>query len=227
MMTSTGPAERRAGRPRDPGIDAAVLRATVKELESTGYQHLSLAVVAEQAGTTKPALYRRWPSKQQLVLDALSANLGELVTPLTECTLCDFVDGILIFLDAFHRMPPNVLAPLLADCDGDPELRAAFMRTLFDPPRAAVDRVITHALAQGDLRPDVDRSLVLDFLASFVYYRVLFQHESATMDEIESAVSVLLRGMATDFQRLLEIADVRRGNPAVHEHHMHLATAGA
>jgi AcrR family transcriptional regulator len=225
-MTGRAPSERRAGRPRDPEIDAAVLRATIRELEATGYQRLSLAVVAAQAGTTKPALYRRWPSKQQLVLDALSTNLGKLVTPLTECTFCDFVDGILIFLDAFHRMPPNVLAPLLADCDSDPELRSAFMRMLFDPPRAAVDRVITHALAQGDLHVDIDRGLVLDFLASFVYYRVLFQHESATMDEIERAVAVLLRGMATDYQRLLEIADERRGNPEIHEHHMHMATAG-
>jgi AcrR family transcriptional regulator len=220
-MARSTPSGNRAGRPRDAAIDGAVLVATLKELESVGYQRLSLGAVAERAGTTKPSVYRRWPSKQELVLEALATSLGQIETPLTECTLCDFVDGILIFLDVFNRMPPNVLTPLLADCELDPGLHQTFMRTLFEPPREAVDRVITHALEQGDVRDDVDRSMVLDFLASFVYYRVLFQHAAATMEEVERAVSVLLRGMATDFQRLLDIADLRRGNPAVHAHHAH------
>src|SRR3954452_14754202 len=56
-----------AGRPRDPRIDAAILRATTDLLVQIGYSNLTLAAVAERAGTTKTALYRRWSSKAELV----------------------------------------------------------------------------------------------------------------------------------------------------------------
>ena len=59
-----------AGRPRDPRIDAAILRATADLLVEIGYANLTLAAVAERAGTTKTALYRRWSSKAELVHEA-------------------------------------------------------------------------------------------------------------------------------------------------------------
>ena len=59
-----------AGRPRDPRIDAAILRATTDLLVEIGYSNLTMAAVAERAGTTKTALYRRWSSKADLVHEA-------------------------------------------------------------------------------------------------------------------------------------------------------------
>src|ERR1700734_1554909 len=59
-----------AGRPRDPRIDAAILTATADLLVQIGYSNLTLAAVAERAGTTKTALYRRWSSKAELVHEA-------------------------------------------------------------------------------------------------------------------------------------------------------------
>ena len=79
----------RVGRPRDRQIDAAVLKATLAVLDRSGYGRLTLEEVARQAGTTKPAIYRRWPSRQRLVLAALGARLGEAREPDTGCTLCD------------------------------------------------------------------------------------------------------------------------------------------
>ena len=59
------------GRPRDPRIDGAVLRATVELLAETGYADLLVSAIAERAGTSKPAIYRRWPSKAHLVHEAV------------------------------------------------------------------------------------------------------------------------------------------------------------
>src|SRR5579875_1547319 len=59
-----------AGRPRDPRIDASILAATAELLVQIGYSNLTLAAVAERAGTTKTALYRRWSSKAELVHEA-------------------------------------------------------------------------------------------------------------------------------------------------------------
>jgi hypothetical protein len=120
---------------------------------------------------------------------------------------------------AFRRIPPDVVGPLFADCAGDPELRDAFMTTLFDPPRAAVGETLDRAFARGDLREDVDRELVLDVLGSLVHYRVLFGHAPLRNADVEHAVEALLQGIATDFPALLEHS--RRTGGHSEMHHLH------
>jgi AcrR family transcriptional regulator len=207
------------GRPRDRRIDAAVLDATLGVLKRSGYGGLTLEEVARSAGTTKPAIYRRWPGRQQLVLSALGRRLGETKAPDTSCTLCDLDECLKLFVAAFRRMPPGVLGPLYADCAGDRELRAAFMEALFDPPRAAVRQTLERAHSRGDLRDDVDLDLILDLIGSFVHYRALFGHAATSDKEIERAVEALLRGIASDYPELLEHSRRVSGDPKLH--HLH------
>ena len=211
--------ESRVGRPRDAQIDAAVLGATLAALDRSGYARLTLEEVARQAGTTKPAIYRRWPNRQRLVLAALDQRFGGAQAPDTSCTLCDLDECLKLFVAAFRRMPPDVVGPLFADCAGDPDLRAAFMTTLFDPPRAAVKATLDRAHARGDLRDDVDRDLILDLIGSLVHYRTLFGHAPTTDIEIERAVEALLQGIAVDYPRLLEHSRRMSGDHTLH--HLH------
>jgi AcrR family transcriptional regulator len=211
--------EARVGRPRDPQIDADVLGATLDVLDEVGYGGLTLEEVARRAGATKPAIYRRWSSRQRLVLAALARRVGEPRAPDTGCTLCDLDDSLKLFVAAFRRLPPDVIGPLFADCAGDRELRRAFMATLFDPPRAAVEETLDRAHARGDLREDVDRDLILDLIGSLVHYRMLFGHARMTSAEIERAVEALLQGIATDYPRLLEHSRRMTGDPKLH--HLH------
>ena len=85
------------GRPRDTQIDAAVLEATLTTLDDSGYGRFTLEEVARRAGTTKPAIYRRWPTRQRLVLAALGQRLGEERAPDTGCTLCDLDECLKLF----------------------------------------------------------------------------------------------------------------------------------
>ena len=194
----------RLGRPRDPLIDASVLEATLAVLDESGYGRLTLDEVARRAGTTKPAIYRRWPTRQQLVLAALGMRLGSARAPDTGCTLCDVDECLKVFVKVFRRITPEVLGPLLADCTNDPELQRAFMTTLFDPPRAAVKETLNRAHERGDLRTPVDRDLIVDLLGSLVYYRALFRHASTSNKEIERAVTALMQGIAADYPHLLD-----------------------
>jgi AcrR family transcriptional regulator len=207
------------GRPRDQKIDAAVLDATVTVLKRSGYGGLTLEEVARHAGTTKPAIYRRWPNRQRLVLAALGRRLGDAHPPDTGCTLCDLDECLKLFVAAFRRMPPGVLGPLYADCAGDRDLRAAFMTALFDPPRAAVRETLERAQARSDLRDDADLDIVLDLLGSFIHYRALFGHARTSNAEIERAVETLLQGVAADFPELLEHSRRVSGDPKLH--HLH------
>jgi AcrR family transcriptional regulator len=191
------------GRPRDPQIDAAVLEATLAVLDETGYGRLTIEEVARRAEATKPAIYRRWPTRQHLALAALATRLGDSPVPDTGCTLCDLDEGIRVFLAAFRQIRPGVLGTLFADCAAVPELRDAFLATLFEPPRAAVGQMLERAVARGDLRADVDRGLVLDMLSSLVHYRVLFGHAPTSDDEVARAVEALLSGIAVDYPQLV------------------------
>ncbi len=207
------------GRPRDPQIDTAVLDATATVLGRSGYGGLTLEEVARQAATTKPAIYRRWASRQRLVLAALGRRLGAARAPDTGCTLCDLDECLKVFVAAFRRMPPGVLGPLYADCAGEPELRKAFMATLFEPPRAAVRETLERAYTRGDLRDDVDLELILDLLGSLIYYRALFGHAPTSDREIEAAVEALLQGIAGDYPALLEHSRQVSGAPKLHRLH--------
>ena len=218
-MNRTPLKEARPGRPRDRQIDQAVLKATLSVLDESGYGGLALEAVARRAGTTKPAIYRRWPSRQQLVLAALARRLGAAKAPDTGCTLCDLDECLKVFVAAFRRMPPGVIGPLFAECAGDRQLRAAFMTTLFDPPRAAVRDTLERAHARGDLRDEVDIALILDLIGSLVHYRALFGHAPTSNVEIEGAVEALLQGIATDYPKLLEHSRHMSGDPKLH--HLH------
>jgi AcrR family transcriptional regulator len=209
----------RAGRPRDPQIDAAVLDATLDALDQLGYGQLTFEDVARRARTTKPAIRRRWPSRQRLVLAALSQRLGLARAPDTGCTLCDLDECLKVFVAAFRRMPPGMIGPLFAECAGDRALRAGFMAALFDPPRAAVRETLERAHARGDLREDVDVGLILDLIASLIHYRALFGHASTSNAEIERAVQALLQGIAENYPTLLEHS--RRMDGAPRLHHLH------
>jgi len=208
------------GRPRDPQIDAAVLEATLGVLEDMGYAHLTFEEIARRGDTTKPAIYRRWPSRQHLVLAALASRLGTARPPDTGCTLCDLDEGMKVFIAAFRQIRPDVLGPLFADCAADTGLRDAFMATLFDPPRAAVAAMLDRAAARGDIRPDTDRGLILDMLGSLVHYRALFGHAPTTDAEVEQAVEALMRGIATDYPALLEHSRRISGDPQFHAAHV-------
>jgi AcrR family transcriptional regulator len=191
------------GRPRDAAIDGAVLTATVELLRERGWSGFAIEAVATRAGTTKAAVRRRWPVRQRLAVDALATLLDTPAAPDTGCTRCDLIDSVALLTELLHdRLPPGVLAALVADC-GTTELREYLVGTLVAPSRAAARTAVDRAVGRGELRPDVHPELVVDLLASAVYQRVLF---GAPPQDAPTLVDVLLRGVAVDFDRLVWIS---------------------
>lgn len=117
-----------AGRPRDPRIDAAILAATADLLVQIGYSNLTLAAVAERAGTTKTALYRRWSSKAELVHEAaFPVAPTALVSPAGDMA-ADLQAMIAAARDVFTTPVVRAALPgLVADMSADAELNARVM----------------------------------------------------------------------------------------------------
>lgn len=210
---ATGP-----GRPRDPAIDAAVLAATVEVLREGGYPAFAVEKVAARAGTTKAAVRRRWPVRQQLVIDALASVLVAPPAPDNDCTRCDLHQSVQLLAEALEeRLPPGVLAPLVAECSADPALHRRLVDTLVRPSREAAAVAVRRAVGRGDLLPDVDPELFVDLLASVVYQRALFGGPAVDQAAARRLVDLLLRGVAVDFAELVRISRLPRADRA-HRH---------
>lgn len=190
---STSPSPRTAGRKKDPQIDRAVLRATLELLEEIGYAGTTISQVASRVGVYRPAIYRRWPSKQHLVAEAVASALGQEPTPDTGDLRADLLTGVGTLVDAFTTTSVSrVLPALVADLAGQPELRQEFLNSVFQPRRASTARRLGAAAARGDIRPDFDMEFVLDALAAPVYYRALFGHGPVTPDVTGQSVDMVL-----------------------------------
>ena len=106
-MASRAARTKAAGRPRDASIDVAVLDAVSELLENSGYSALAVEKVARRAGVSKTAIYRRWPTRQQLVLAELQRRLGDVAPVDTGCTLCDLNEALGMFARTFTCMGPG------------------------------------------------------------------------------------------------------------------------
>ncbi|UFU07474.1 TetR/AcrR family transcriptional regulator [Ruania halotolerans] len=191
------------GRPRDEHIDAAVLHATARTLDDGGYREVAIEDVARRAGVSKSAVYRRWPNRRRLVLAVLADRLGRIEAPSTGCTMCDLHECLVLITRAICLLGAGTLAQLTAESAGEATLHEELLEVVIEPPRRAVHRTLFAARQRGDLREDVDLPLTVDVLASLTFYRQLFGRAPMTTVEIETVVSTMLRGIASDYDDLV------------------------
>jgi AcrR family transcriptional regulator len=186
----TGPASRRSAR-----AHAAILTATTELLSEVGYGPLTIEGVAARAGVGKTTVYRWWPTKGALVIEAISVALPAPSQADTGDLRRDLLTAVRRVVHTFARTPEGAVIPALAaDLMSDPPLAEQFRSQIIRPRRSAVVEVLLRAAARGDLPPDVDTELLLDVYAGAVFYRVLVSGEPVTDLLAEQLVGLLLDG---------------------------------
>lgn len=158
-----------------PRITDAVLTAALDVLEDSGYERLSMDQVARRAGVGKAALYRRWPGKLDMVLDAL-ARLSAPPEHVEAASLADAVrvlldDAVSWLTDARTRA---VLPDLIAQAGRRPELARALREHVGGPRRQRADEVL-RAWTPGDPDGARNRELAIDLLAAPLFWRLTQQ----------------------------------------------------
>ncbi len=187
-----------AGRPRDPRIDAAILQATADLLVEIGYADLTMAAVAERAGTTKSALYRRWPSKPELVHEAAFA------VPPAPSTSPDagVADGVQTMVcsarDTFTSPVVRAALPgLIGDMAGDPDLAVRVLgrfEGLFD----SVRNWLAAAIARGQARAEVDPDRLLELIGGAALFALLMRPDTVLDDAwVAQTAALVIGGVAT------------------------------
>ncbi|KZS65247.1 MAG: TetR/AcrR family transcriptional regulator [Mycobacterium pseudokansasii] len=185
-----------AGRPRDPRIDSAILAATAELLVQIGYSNLSLAAVAERAGTTKSALYRRWSSKAELVHEAafpaaptaLEAPAGDIAA--------DIAMMLAATRDVFTTPVVRAALPgLVADMTADAVLNARVM-SRFTDLFGAVRARLREAVGRGEAHPDVDPDRLIELIGGATMLRMLLRPDEKLDDTwVEQTAAILVHGV--------------------------------
>jgi AcrR family transcriptional regulator len=191
-----------AGRPRDPRIDAAILRATADLLVEIGYSNLTMAAVAERAGTTKTALYRRWSSRAELVHEAaFPAAPTALAAPAGDIA-ADVWAMIGAARDVFTSPVVRAALPgLIADVAGDAVLNARVMAR-FTEVFAAVRMRLDDAITRGEVRRDIDPDRLIEVIGGATMLRLLLVPNGGLDDAwVDQTAAIVTRGVCGDMNR--------------------------
>ena len=162
------------GRPRDPAIDSAALAAARELLAEKGWEQTTMVAIAERAGVGKPALYRRWPSKTQLIFEAVFGDSD--YTPIEGARdSADWIQRSFAYtLELFDRPDVKAALPgLLSTLREHSDLRAALWREFGGP---GVDR-LAETLGPGS-RVDANATMLL-IIGSSMLVRLLLSDDEA------------------------------------------------
>ena len=185
-----------AGRPRDPRLDAAIIDATVAILTERGYNELSLAAVADRAETTTAAIYRRYGSKSELVAKAVFRTDGDDVVADTGDVAADLATMIGWSVEKLQH--PAALAAIIGLLGESKPERKKSVAQSSAASRLTAER-LERAKATGDLRADVDTSVLASLIDGPVLHAVLGGMAQQIDEEwIAQLVNVVLNGAVPD-----------------------------
>ena len=181
------------GRPRDPELDQVILGATIDVLSEVGYVRLTVVEVARRAGVSKPAIYRRWAQKSQLVVEAMVTQMHAGQGPDTGSAAGDLLALTGQLIGALTMTPlGRVLPGLVAEMAADPVLANSYRTLIIRPMQQLWRDAITRAIARGELTTDTDVDFVLNALAGPLYFSLLITGEPIAPDYATTAVELVL-----------------------------------
>lgn len=173
----------RSGRRRDPSVDDRVLTATLELLIDGGFEAMTMEAVATRAGTGKAGIYRRWGTKQILVVDAvLRSGLGapDLVGPDSGSLRHDLAAIVGSETAKATAEKTRLLQGLLIVIREDAKLRQVVLDALIEPRVTAIRTALRRARERGDISPSVDIETLAVVLPSMLFYRLLVSREPVT-----------------------------------------------
>jgi AcrR family transcriptional regulator len=182
-MTEPATTEALRGRPRDPQADEAIIDATIALLTEEGFDRVSMEAVATRAGVGKATIYRRWPSKEALVIDAVARRSDPVpdppppgvypIAPIRE-QLTTLLEGIA----AMSRTGVGRLLPCMVGATvSNPALAAHYREQIIAPRRAKLAELLGRAVEHGVLREDLDVDVAIDLVVGPLLYRIVFAGE--------------------------------------------------
>ncbi|MDQ0940243.1 TetR/AcrR family transcriptional regulator [Streptomyces sp. V1I1] len=161
-------------RRRGPVLEHAILDAALEQLSTVGWSGLTMEGVAAGAQTGKAAVYRRWPSKEDLVADALQAGLPTLDVAADHGSIReDLFQLCRRVRDAMYSRSGFALRSVLYECDiaTAERFHGVIVRGVIEPSNRLFREVVRRGVTRGEVRPDATGDLVFDVIPGLMMYR--------------------------------------------------------
>lgn len=163
------------GRPRSADADRAIVQATLELLTESGVASLAIEQVAARAGVAKATIYRRWPNKEALILDALAETVDDHPIDLPGTSMRDdllaLVQGMVG--RSVHTGQGQLYAWMVAESERNPHIAHKYKSLVVERRRELLSSVLRKWRERGELRPDVDIEIAeLLVTAPMLVYRV-------------------------------------------------------
>jgi AcrR family transcriptional regulator len=184
------------GRPRDRRIDAAVLDATVDLLGETGYAALSVDAIARRAGTSKPAIYRRWPSKAHLVHEAVFPIGRDTELPATGSLAGDVREMLRRTMAVLTTPAARAALPgIVGEAAADPTLHAALLERFGGVLAGGLSDWLADATARAEVRPEVTAADIVDAIAGITFLALITHADTLDDAWFDRASAFITRGI--------------------------------
>lgn len=194
-----GAPDRPRGRPRSAIADEAIREAAVDLFAEHGFEGFSVEDVADRAGVSKATVYRRYPSKVDLVVEAASCLAEDEITFPDTGNLRDDVRELARTLaKKFANSPAGRVMPVMTvERRRYPELDAGYRRFLADR-KARTREVLQRGIERGELPLDTDLAMMGSMLVGPIFHRLMITQEPVDDPFVDAFVDALLRGFGAE-----------------------------
>ncbi|MGW3810488.1 TetR/AcrR family transcriptional regulator [Micromonospora sp. NPDC005113] len=181
-------------------ITTAIRRALMQELAAVGYGRLSIEAVARRAGVSKTAIYRRWNSKLDLVLDIVAAAAHGKLPVLDTGTLRG--DLALLFQAVAHALRHplalQIIPDLLAEAARNPTIDQTLRQVLHARQQEIGGRLVARAVQRGELPADTDPDAAVDLIIGPLYWRLAIARGPVTDTYLDTLVESVATGLGAE-----------------------------
>jgi AcrR family transcriptional regulator len=183
------------GRHRSDESERAILTATLHLLKQQPLRDITIEAIAREAGVGKVTIYRWWPSKAYVALDAFSKTMNKTISvPDTGNGENDLVELLRLTMN-FYSSTGQMFSEFLAECKNDPQFAIVFRERFLKPRREASREVLERSINRGEIDSAVDREVVLDMIFGPMVFRLMAGHGPLNRKEATTMISTLFRGI--------------------------------
>lgn len=188
--------EKKLGRPRSEKTKMAILSAAYELLLENGFGTVTIEKIAERAGVSKATIYKWWPNKAAVVMDAFfDAAVVKLPIPDTGSTINDMIIQVNNLAKFLISREGKVINEIIAEGQFDQKLAETYRMVYFKPRRLDSRYILERGISRGELKEDLDIELVMDLIFGPLFYRLLITGDMVDEAFIKNIINYAFEGV--------------------------------
>lgn len=172
------------------------MTATLRLLKTKSLRDITIEEIAQKAGVGKATIYKWWPSKAYVALDAFLRKMFKTVpTPDTGSAQTDFAEQLHAVMTFYTSPTGRIFSQFMAEGQSDPKFAALFRQRFLQPRREAVGTILDRGIKRGEINRKIDREIILDLIYGPTIFRLLAGHGPLNEKEAKAMISAIFSGI--------------------------------